>query len=260
MDVLWLITVAAWPVLLLTLDMVIRVLAVIYIPRNRRPQTALAWLVLIFVVPVPGILLFFLFGSRRLPASRRRKQREINSYILETTDGIEQVKRDHPWPPWLEPIVELNRKLGAMPLVGGNTAAMHTDYEESIAAMTAAVESAKKYVHVEFYILSFDKSTARFFDAMKAAVDRGVVVRVLLDHVAGLRTTGFVRTLRALKRIGAQAHVMLPVQPFKGKDDLEVALQFVNFREVDFAWLASLAPLPILVVGLEMGIRVLAVI
>ncbi len=217
MDVVWLATVAAYPILVLILDMVIRILAVIYIPRNRRPQTALAWLVLIFVVPVPGILLFFLFGSRRLPRSRRRKQREINSRILETTEGIEQVKRDHPWPAWLEPIVQLNRNLGAMPLVGGNTAKMHTDYEESIAAMTAAVESAKKYVHCEFYILSFDRTTTHFFEAMRGAVERGVVVRVLLDHVAGIRSVGYHRTMRALKRVGAQAHVMLPVQPFKGK-------------------------------------------
>jgi cardiolipin synthase A/B len=216
-DVVWLATLAAYPILVLILDMVIRVLAVIYIPRNRRPQTALAWLVLIFVVPVPGILLFFLFGSRRLPRSRRRKQREITSRILETTEGIEQVKRDHPWPPWLEPIVQLNRNLGAMPLVGGNTAVMHTDYEESIAAMTAAVAKAKKYVHCEFYILSFDRTTVHFFEAMRAAVERGVIVRVLLDHVAGIRSVGYHRTMRALKRVGAQAHVMLPVQPFKGK-------------------------------------------
>jgi cardiolipin synthase A/B len=216
-DVVWLATVAAYPIIVLVLDLIIRVLAVIYIPRNRRPQTALAWLVLIFVVPVPGILLFFLFGSRRLPKSRRRKQREINSYILENTAGIEQVKRDHPWPAWLEPIVELNRKLGAMPLVGGNTATMHTDYEESIGAMTAAVSAAKKYVHCEFYILSFDRTTVHFFEAMREAIERGVVVRVLLDHVAGIRSVGYHRTMRALKRIGAQAHVMLPVQPFKGK-------------------------------------------
>lgn len=217
MDVVWLVTVAAYPIIVLVLDMVIRVLAVIYIPRNRRPQTALAWLVLIFALPVPGIVLFLLFGSRRLPKSRRRKQREINQYILESTEGIEDVRRDNPWPSWLEPIVELNRKLGAMPLVGGNTAALHTDYVESIAAMTEAVDAAKKYVHVEFYILSFDRTTVRFFDAMRDAVDRGVTVRVLMDHVAMLRSAGYNRTKRKLRRIGVQWHVMLPVQPLKGK-------------------------------------------
>lgn len=217
MDVVWLATVAAYPVIVLVVDMVIRVLAVIYIPRNRRPQTALAWLVLIFALPVPGIVVFLLFGSRRLPRSRRRKQREINQYILETTEGIDDVSRDDPWPLWLEPIVELNRKLGAMPLVGGNTARMHTDYEESIAAMTSAIESAKKYVHVEFYILSFDRTTAHFFEAMRDAVARGVTVRVLMDHVAMLRSSGYNRTKRKLRRIGVQWHVMLPVQPLKGK-------------------------------------------
>ena len=217
MDDVWLLTAAVWPILLLTLDMVIRVLAVIYIPRNRRPQTALAWLVLIFVVPVPGILLFFLFVSRRLPRSRRRKQREINSYILETTHGMEQVKRGHPWPPWLEPIVELNRTLGAMPMVGGNTADIHTDYLESIVAMTDAVNSARKFVHAEFYILAFDRTTVHFFEALRAAAERGVMVRVLLDHVAGLRTPTYLHTIQKLKSIGVHWRVMLPVQPFKGE-------------------------------------------
>jgi cardiolipin synthase A/B len=217
MDAAWITVVAVWPIFLLTLDMVIRVLAVIYIPRNRRPQTALAWLVLIFALPVPGILLFLLFGSRRLPHSRRKKQREINRYILERTEAVERAPKDHPWPPWLESIVELNRKLGAMPLVGGNSAVMHTDYVESLESMTEAVHAAKKYVHAEFYILAFDRSTALFFEALRQAVDRGVIVRVLMDHIAVLRSPGYHRTIKKLKRIGVQWHVMLPVQPLRGK-------------------------------------------
>ncbi len=216
-DVTFPILAAAYPIFLLVLDMVIRILAVIYIPRNRRPQTALAWLVLIFVIPVAGIIVFWLFGSRRLPRSRRRKQREINKYILETTEGIEQVTHDSPWPAWLEPIAELNRSLGAMPLVGGNVAAIHTDYEESIKAMTEAVNSAKKYVHAEFYILAFDRTTVPFFDAMRAAVARGVTVRVLMDHIAVLRSPGYARMVIKLRRIGVQWHVMLPVQPLRFK-------------------------------------------
>ena len=217
MDDAGLVWLAAYQIVATVVDNVIRVLAVIYIPRNRRPQTALAWLVLIFALPVPGLVLFLLFGNRRLPRSRRRKQREINTYIMETTDGMEQVKRDHAWPTWLEPIVELNRKLGAMPLVGGNNAKIHTDYEESIAAMTEAVRKATKYVHAEFYILAFDRTTSHFFDAMRDAVARGVTVRVLMDHIAVLRIPGYNRTVRKLKRIGVQWHVMLPVQPLRGR-------------------------------------------
>lgn len=203
--------------LVLAVDLVIRILAIIYIPRNRRPQTAMAWLLAIFFIPYVGIILFLLLGSRRLPKKRRMRQHEINRYILETTDGIDKVSRENPWPPWLEPIVELNRTLGAMPLVGGNSAKLYPDYLESLAAMTEAVTNAKKTVHVEFYILSLDHTTRPFFDALAAAVDRGVIVRVLLDHIASLRSPGYKKTIRHLDKIGALWHVMLPVQPLRGK-------------------------------------------
>ena len=129
---------------LVFIDLTIRVLALIYVPRNRRPQTAMAWLLAIFFLPYVGILLFLMLGSRKLPKGRRDKQVEINKFILETTDGMDQVRRDHPWPPWLEPVVELNRTLGAMPLVGGNTASLHSEYQESLDAMVDAVRQAER--------------------------------------------------------------------------------------------------------------------
>ena len=209
---------AWWPTVLFAfavIDFLIRLTCLIYVPRNRRPQTATAWLLAIFFLPpYIGVTLFLLLGSRRLPRGRREKQAEINSFITETTEGVDDVKHDHPW---LDPVVELNRNLGAMPLVGGNTAKLYGTYDVTLAEMTASVDAATKWVHAEFYILSFDKTTAPFFDALEAAVKRGVTVRVLLDHVAGLRATGYRRTLRRLRKAGVYWALMLPVQPLKGK-------------------------------------------
>jgi cardiolipin synthase A/B len=72
-------------------------------------------------------------------------------------------------------------------------------------------------VHVEFYILSLDRTTAPFFDAMEEALARGVTVRVLLDHIASLRSPGYFRTLRFLSKAGIEWHLLLPVQPWKWK-------------------------------------------
>ncbi len=199
------------------LDFAIRVLAIVFIPRNRRPQTATAWLLAIFFLPYIGIVLFLLLGSRHLPKRRREKQEEINRYILETTDGIDEASHDESWPAWLEPIVQLNRNLGAMPLVGGNQAELLPDYDRSLAAMTASIIAATRYVHAEFYILSFDKTTVPFFAALEDAVARGLTVRVLLDHLASLRSPGYFRTIRELKRIGVSWQLMLPIQPLRGK-------------------------------------------
>jgi cardiolipin synthase len=202
---------------LIIIDVAIRVTALLIVPINRKPQTAIAWLLVIFLIPYFGFLLFLLMGSTKLPRSRRRKQAEINRFILETTEGMDEVRHEHPWPPYLEPAVELNRTLGAMPMVGGNTAKLYPDYAESLQAMTDAIGDAKKYVHVEFYILALDATTEPFFNAMEAAVKRGVTVRVLLDHLAGLRSPGYFRTIRRLKKIGVLWQLMLPIQPWKGK-------------------------------------------
>ena len=208
---------ATYAIVVLVIDIIIRVIAVIYVPQNRKPQTATAWLLAIFLIPYAGIILFLLVGSTKLPKKRREKQREINAYILETTEGMDLVTRDATFPTWLQPIVELNRTLGSMPLVGGNTAKFYTEYEESLAAMTEAIGTAKRYVHVEFYLVSWDKTTAPFFDAMEAAVKRGVTVRVLLDHIASVRSPHYRRTIKKLTAIGTQWRLMLPVQPLKGK-------------------------------------------
>jgi cardiolipin synthase len=197
------------------LDIAIRVLALVFVPRNRRPQTSLAWLVLIFFQPYVGIILFLLFGRARLPRNRRRRQREVNDYILETTEGFDRVRRDPPWPPWLEPIVELNRKLGSMPLVGGNSARMWADDQASLDAMVAEIAAATKTVHAEFYILSLDDTSRPFFEALAAARERGVRVRVLLDHLGNFPYPGYRRTIRWLKKSGVQWHLMLPFQPWR---------------------------------------------
>jgi len=199
------------------IDFAIKVLAVIYVPRNRRPQTALAWLLAIFFIPYVGVVLFLLVGSARLPKKRRQRQRQINEYILETTEGFDKVIRDPPWPGWLEPVVELNRKLGAMPLVGGNTAQLFSDNQRALDAMTQSIREAKRTVHVEFYILLLDDTTAPFFDALEDAHRRGVTVRVLLDHLGNFQYPGYRRTRKRLDRMGVAWHLMLPFLPLRGR-------------------------------------------
>ena len=83
--------------------------------------------------------------------------------------------------------------------------------------MIADIDRAKKYVHVEFYILSLDPTTAPFFDALENAHQRGVRVRVLMDHIQSMRKPGFRQTKKRLTDAGISWQLMLPVQPFKGK-------------------------------------------
>ncbi|WP_029144939.1 cardiolipin synthase [Microbacterium luticocti] len=206
-----------WPIVILVFDVAIRIAAIIIVPRNRRPTAAMAWLLAIYFIPVVGVLLFLLIGTPRLPRKRRRKQDAINDYIRETSEHLDFGTLRPNAPEWFTSMVTMNRTLGALPLAGDNEAHLISDYDASLAAMARAIRAARRYVHVEFYILQSDATTDDFFRALEEAVARGVVVRVLLDHWANRGKPYYRRTLKRLDAMGAHWHLMLPVQPLRGR-------------------------------------------
>jgi cardiolipin synthase len=202
---------------LLVLDIIIRVTAIIVIPRNRRPTAAMAWLLAVFFIPFVGVFLFLVIGNPRLPRARRRKQDQINEYIAETSEHLHFGTLRPNAPAWFGPIVQMNQRLGALPLSGDNGAHLISDYQESLDEMAEAIRTAKDYVHVEFYILQSDTATDNFFRALEEVSARGVEVRVLLDHWANRGKPRYKQTVARLNAMGADWHLMLPVQPLKGK-------------------------------------------
>ncbi|MDF2559079.1 MAG: cardiolipin synthase [Microbacterium sp.] len=202
---------------LLVLDLAIRVTAIIVIPRNRRPTAAMAWLLAVFFIPFVGVFLFLLIGNPRLPRARRRKQDQINEYIAETSEHLHFGTLRPNAPAWFGPIVQMNQRLGALPLSGDNGAHLISDYQESLDEMAEAIRTAQDYVHVEFYILQSDTATDNFFRALEEVCARGVEVRVLLDHWANRGKPRYRQTIARLNAMGADWRLMLPVQPLKGK-------------------------------------------
>ncbi|MFT4123055.1 MAG: cardiolipin synthase [Microbacteriaceae bacterium] len=196
--------------------LVIRAMALIYVPRNRRPQTALAWLLAIYFIPGLGVILFLVLGSARLPRARRRKQREVDELIRTATAGLDDSGVER-WPPWFRSSVALARTLGAIPLSGGNAARLWPDDAQALAAMVRAVDGARRTVNAEFYILLLDETSEPFFDALERARRRGVAVRVMLDHLGSRGYPGWRRTIRRLDETGVDWRLLLPFQPWRGK-------------------------------------------
>ena len=211
----------AWPWWIvafgIAVDITIRVIAIIVVPRNRRPTAATAWLLAIYFIPYIGVLLFLLIGNPRLPRARRKKQDLINETIAEVSKDLHLGTPRPGTPEWLASLIGMNQRLGALPLSGDNGAHLISDYQTSLDTMADAIRSAQKYVHVEFYILQSDASTDNFFRAMEETAARGVPVRVLLDHWANRWKPRYKQTIRRLDAMGADWHLMLPVQPLKGR-------------------------------------------
>jgi len=162
-------------VAVVVVDVALRVAVLGIVPGNRKPSSAMAWLLLILLVPIPGIALFLLLGSNTVGRRRHAKQAEVNARIHERTASVAALQSSDRAPAYVSSVATLNRNLGALPALDGNAAELLADYAESIRAMTVEVEQAQRYVHVEFYITAWDQMTAPLFEALVRATERGVV-------------------------------------------------------------------------------------
>jgi cardiolipin synthase len=197
-------------------SLAIKVVALGVLPANRKPSTGMAWLLLVLLNTVVGLVAFALFGSPRLDRRRQARQDEAKERIHERTEAIPDAELAPHLPPYVRSVVTLNRTLGSLPLVAGNTVRLLPDYHGSIAAMTEAVESAERYVNVEFYITAWDETTEPLFRALTAAAARGARVRMLFDHLGSRGIPGYREMREKLATTGIEFHHMLPIHPTKG--------------------------------------------
>lgn len=199
------------------LDLGIKVTALGLIPQNRRPSSAMAWLLLVYLIPFVGLLLFFVLGSTRVDRGRRRTHQEANELVHERFASVAAPETADVEPQWLRTAIRMSQRLGSLPCTWGNNAELLPDYGESIAAMTAEVDRARRFVNVEYYIMAWDDVTAPFFEACARAVRRGVTVRMLFDHLATRGIPGYREMTRRFDEAGFLWHPMLPLMPLRGR-------------------------------------------
>src|SRR5699024_3050151 len=134
----------------MALEMVIRVVVVGIIPGGRRPNTAMAWLLAIFLVPLIALPLFGVFGTHRLSRKRHALQRRIHAELaaaLRHTDDIADVGDAHVR---LAAAVDVSRRVGAYLIRLATRLRQEPDYDQSLRWLVDAVAAAERYVHVLF--------------------------------------------------------------------------------------------------------------
>ncbi|MDO4910183.1 MAG: cardiolipin synthase [Corynebacterium sp.] len=204
-----------WQTFGLILEYTIKVVAVGVVPSNRKPSSASAWLMAILFIPVVGWPAYFLMSGTYISRRRHRIQRDVNERISNVNADLPDYPEDAQVGDELASIIKLNRKLTGTPATWSAVRGVYADYDATIARMAEVIDEAEEFVHIEIYIVAWDDTTDVFFQACKRAVERGVRVRLLFDHVGSWKYPGY-RTLgRRLTAIGVDWHVMLPLQPWK---------------------------------------------
>ena len=194
------------------------IIAVIYriLLENRTPVRTLAWLLVLILVPVVGLIFYVYFGMnyRKVKMfsmkglgdikwlqymSEDQKQRIQKAELLKKGD-MESVRR-------LMTLLLSNSKA----LVSRhNSVDILNNGEETFRAIFKSIEIAKKYIHVEYYIIEKGELANRLKNLLIAKAKEGVEVRVIYDDVGSWSLPkSYIREMCAA---GIQIYPFLPVR------------------------------------------------
>ncbi|MFC1580794.1 cardiolipin synthase [Thermodesulfobacteriota bacterium] len=211
---------------LITISVSIRIIKV------RLPvATSLAWLVLVFFLPVLGLALYLVLGEKRLGKKiTARAQAVSGCYERWLQDMPQDVRSD------CSGLSIVARSLSCLaettahiPAMSGNRLLLLDAAEPILRSIIKDIDSASRFCHLEFYIWTEGGMADQVGEALIRAAGRGVACRVLLDAVG---SAGFLKgpMPERLKAGGVEVAFALPVSilsVFKVRPDLRLHRKIV---------------------------------
>ena len=202
------------------------VIARIILRPHRDPASRVAWIVVIVVLPVIGILAYILLGETSI--GRRRVSR-LHAVLATMPDpskapGINSPNLQPKIPETYAHLFRLGYSVNGFEPVGGNSASLLPDSNATIASIVADIDASQDHVHLIFYIWLPDNNGLQVVEALKRAAARHVTCRVMADGL-GSRIMIESPHWKAMLTAGVQVATALPIgnpllRPLRGRIDL----------------------------------------
>ncbi|MBO4942598.1 MAG: cardiolipin synthase [Muribaculaceae bacterium] len=195
----WLYTVLALIAIISTLLIIIIILS-----ENRNPVKSLAWVTVLLLLPVVGLILYLFFGrsiknTRMISRRSRRKLRRHEGRTFSdprsaglTPESLQQIN--------------LGRSLTGAQYYGDNTVEVFTGGKDKFAALEQDLKAARHSINIQYYIFEDDNIGLRIADILAERAAAGVKVRLIYDHVGSFHVRS--RFFKQLRERGIDA------QPF----------------------------------------------
>jgi cardiolipin synthase len=193
--------------------------------------TSLAWLILVFFLPLVGAITYLVLGEKRLGQNFTTRSRAIRaSYDSWLKELPPEIRSD---PQRLSPQARSLSRLAAttanIPALSGNRLQLLDAAEPILRSMISDIDRAKRFCHLEFYIWTEGGMADEVGAALLRAAGRSVICCVLLDAVGSAR---FLKghLLAKLKAGGVEVAAALPVgsiNVFKARPDLRLHRKIV---------------------------------
>jgi len=193
-------------------------IGLLIVMRRRSPASALAWLVLVAMLPIPGMILYFLIGENRLGARDVERYRRVVDRVEHSGRYSRPDQRFHhpDIPINLRPIANLAHAYGGSRPLGGNTVEFIDETKGFIDGLVADLDEARTQCHLLYYIFTVDDYARRVAEALMRAAERGVACRLIADAV-GSDDLIDDDLWYAMKNAGVQVAEALPVHALRAR-------------------------------------------
>lgn len=174
------------------------------------PPGRLAWFIVLNMLPYFGSVTYFLFGEIDIGNRAHKRHDEIFAEIKAKAAGfmgepannqlIERIYR---------PAFRYAGSINGFHPLGGNTAKLMADADETLTSLLADIDQATDHVHVLYYIWLNDHTGTALAEALIRAAQRGVTCRAMAD---GLGSRSLIKSAlwQRMKGAGVQVAVALP--------------------------------------------------
>jgi cardiolipin synthase A/B len=202
------------------------VIARVILRPHREPASRVAWIVVIIVLPVIGMLSYILLGETSI--GRRRVSR-LCAVLAAMPDLTKAPGMDSPnllpkIPETYAHLFRLGHSINGFGPVGGNCATLLPDSNATIDSMVADIDASQDHVHLIFYIWLPDNNGLKMVEALQRAVARKVICRAMVDGL-GSRIMIESTHWKAMQAAGVRVATALPIgnpllRPLHGRIDL----------------------------------------
>ena len=202
------------------------VIARVILRPHREPASRIAWLVMIIVLPVAGMIAYLLLGETSIGRRRARRLQEVLAVMppVGEAPGWDPAALQTRVPECYAHLFLVGRSVNGFDPVGGNRGRLLADSNASIESLVADIDAAKDHVHLLFYIWLPDNNGLKVVEALQRAAARKVTCRVMADGL-GSRIMIDSDHWPAMRAAGVNVASALPIghlllRPLHGRIDL----------------------------------------
>lgn len=167
---------------------------------GQNPDRTILWLLTLALVPVIGVVIYLLLGPD-LKNIKSRKLFKPSKAMLTDMTPFTQDKR------FL--IGKAIHTASGADLTVRNRVDILVNGEATFGSVKSELRKAKRFIHMQYYIIKDDGIGGEIRDILTEAASRGVMVRVLYDAVGSWKLKR--EYVEILRRAGVECHSFMPV-------------------------------------------------